>query len=744
MSYFDFLRFIVLDGDFENIEDIINDFQPIDNTKRFITDSTLERVLTKNCGDIADLDDIAKELGLITYSSWGGSFKKSYKNLANAIAKECSFHFAMVEGLHRIYTVRNVLEGRLSSVDCSGEPYTNNRFLQSRIKTRMFILDKFTEEALSHFQELSLFIMKVKKASVERTIYDELCQFLHEIESKEKIVNLVSDRRLYKQTGGFNTTTNHVLYEQRVFIYKFITSFALNNKKSTVLYKFQSDHLSSALTSQHIPNKYQFLGLDSSISLNDKDLFSKVKDVILDRIGKKAEEFTTLCTRESARNNCWSTKPLSQEIRVVLSYYVLASLNMETMKSATDIFSPLCTFKKVQTQRNVRVIPTMYKIVLTVDNIVDLYKKSIKVTAEDIHSSKITQMLQMNLFKDIIECVKEIGHNSTLCSNMIGNILHTVDDVSQDSSLIELIRSWYIVINSYIQSENEDVLDSWKEKLIETCKGPKGTKTHVRKGIFGSVVFAKYSVPTILLFSTFVKQVESGHLNMYSPIETNTSNNNDTCTADVKDSEDDKSENELGEFYHIETTDDDDEETVQKNEVKTRMSVPSPSVMPPPAAKPIRKAVGQKPSSPQPELKRKASGVDGDDNKVPKAKRASKVGKKMFDAPNEVFEVYKSVIEKERKGIPVELDIKSIKDAWIQVVSSIKTGDDLSKLWLKHKEILFYHLNNPSTIQSFASNSSASVVDQESRDHNVSTNLSDSTSKVTEPASTPSSISFSK
>ena len=151
MSIHDYF-FQFLGGCFENIDEIVNDFKPVENTKRFITDSTLERVLSKNCGDIVDLDDIARDLGLITYNSCEHSFKKSYKNLAIAIAKECNLHFAMVEGLHRIFTVRNVLEGRLSGENSTGEPYSKNRFLQSRIKTRLYVLDKFTDEALSHFQ----------------------------------------------------------------------------------------------------------------------------------------------------------------------------------------------------------------------------------------------------------------------------------------------------------------------------------------------------------------------------------------------------------------------------------------------------------------------------------------------------------------------------------------------------------------------------------------------------------------
>jgi hypothetical protein len=665
--------------------------------------------------------------------------------LAKAIKNEYNVSFAMVKGLHRIYTVRNVLEGRLcdDSDYASSEPYTKNKFLQSRIKTRIYILDQFTEEALAHFQELSLFIMKVKKASVERTVYDELSQCVHEIERKGKIVDLSNNQRCFSQMGRYDKDENHVLYNQRLSVYKFFTSFAFNRKKSTVLYKFQSDHLQQVVSSQHIPNKHHYLGLSPTTDLNDKGLFHEVENVIKENVEKKAQEFTTLCTREATRNTCLTTKPLSQEIRIVLSYYVLASSNIGTIKDATDIFSSSYKFIEPQTKRHVNIISTMYKIVLSVDNVVEHFRKSINLTGVEVHTTKICQLLQMNLFNDILNTIKDVGHNPSLPLNVMINIIHNVNVTCQDSSLVELLQGWSITLFQYLKNVNDIALSSMKEAIIKVCMTGDKTKTDVRLGKFGTDTLDKYTLPAILWFSTFVRQVHLGSMNLYRTIAGDCvgkrTRSNDILTTSNEEKkqfveegcEETESDDDEGHCNHI----DSEREYTDENEIDDD----GPEVMPPP---PPKRKVGSSmvvndvTSNLKPTLE-----MDGEEkNETPKKKRKANASKnwnkKMFDIPAAVYNVYNAVLDKERKTVPINIEINAINEAWMRTVSSIKTGHDLTNMWNIHSVWLFRLLENPMP-------PAASSVSNEGHVTTAMT-ASNGSADVTMPASTPSSITFTK
>ena len=161
----------------------------------------------------------------------------------------------MVEGLHRMFAVRSVLEGTYG-LD-SSEPFTQNQFLKAKIKISVSILNEFSPVVASSYMKPSLFTMKVKKASVQRTIYDELCQISNEMEDSGKILDLIENPQFLRQTGRHDKETNHVLYSQRSFIYIFIASFSADDTKSTVLYNFQAQHIKNVLSSQpikHLPN----------------------------------------------------------------------------------------------------------------------------------------------------------------------------------------------------------------------------------------------------------------------------------------------------------------------------------------------------------------------------------------------------------------------------------------------------------------------------------------------------------
>lgn len=100
-----------------------------------MTDGTLTAVLQMECFSVQNLIEIAKELSINTYRAVPTSFRLSYKELGYAIQKELNVSFGMVEGMHRIYTVKNVLEGRYLP-DCTEEPSLQNKFLGR--KTRNF------------------------------------------------------------------------------------------------------------------------------------------------------------------------------------------------------------------------------------------------------------------------------------------------------------------------------------------------------------------------------------------------------------------------------------------------------------------------------------------------------------------------------------------------------------------------------------------------------------------------------
>jgi hypothetical protein len=283
-----------------------------------------------SCFTVADLTAIAEKLELPNYIPTDSSFKASYRDLAKSIHEVYDFSLGMVEGLHRMFAVRSVLEGACKPD--SSEPFTQNHFLKAKIRISVSILNEFSPVVASSYMKLSLFTMKVKKASVQRTIYDELCQISNEMEDSGKILDLIENPQFLRQTGRHDKETNHVLYSQRSFIYIFIASFSADDTKSTVLYNFQAQHIKNVLSSQHIPDKHNYLGLEETTNLKNIELFHTVADVIEENLKTKAENYTTLITKKNTRTNCRLMKPLCQEIRIVMSYFVLASFSTSSIK----------------------------------------------------------------------------------------------------------------------------------------------------------------------------------------------------------------------------------------------------------------------------------------------------------------------------------------------------------------------------------------------------------------------------
>jgi len=625
----------------DDLFDTFEDEEIVSKPKKYMTATLLQNVLKSDFKTIDDIHNIATTLDLLSFVTDVDSFSQKFKNLATAIHREYNLNFAMVEGLHRMYAVRNILEGKAS------EPFLQNVFMQSRIKTRLYILDEFTDKSLAGFQELSLFILKVKKASVDRTIYDEMVQIVNNLSNENNITDLTENLMFLGQAGQYNKDSNNIFYLQRLNIYTYILSFACNDKKSTILHKYQRNHVERVITSLKIPNKHQFLGVNKSVDLNDVNIFSISKTAVLKNIKKKAEDFVTLATRTTVRNNCWLTKGIANEIRILMSYYLLASISIKHLQAATSVFNPTTKFTTIQTNRKIDTMTTMNTIVLCIDSVVCGYLKAIGVTAQQAYMGKLEQLLQMNMLQDVLGVLVQIGHHPDIDTAILK---YNNGGENEDSLFCELLREWSIIIMEYLQSECTQVLTEWNQKLMTVCKGKK-TKTQVRQGRFGSLDMSDYTVVEKITFSFFIEQVEKKSFSAYSAKKNIQNDEEPKTESNAVDKSPPLFDDTDEEYTPTAPADDDETETVKCS------------------------------------TKRAASPVSSPD------KKKAKISKRMFEVPGDVVTLYKSVIDREAKGIPVDIDISIIRQAWIDAVGMLKTSDDLKNLWNNHKTVLFEKLN---------------------------------------------------
>ena len=668
------------------VEDFLNDLDSSDNVKpvnKKMTNVMLASVLTKcHCSTVADLTSIAQRLELPDFDSTISSFKTAYKMLAQKIHEVYDVSFAMVEGLHRIFAVRNVLEGLY--LNSEEEPYTTNVFLQAKIKVRVCILDEFTQFASSQYMQYSLYTMKVKKASVDRSLYDELCQIVNEMEDDTSIRDLDKNPHLFKQFGRHDKESDHVLFNQRLKIYKFIATFAFDNSRSTVLFNHQSDHINQTVGNHRIPDKHHYLGVEKTTSLNSSNLFSLVAEVIMRNLQTKAQDYGTLSTKLSARNNCQLMKPLCQQIRIVMSYLVLASVNIQLMKEAVSIFSPSFKFYLDQTSNEINILRTMAKIVELVEHVVSEYKKSIGLGASIIYTTKIEQLLQMNLFQDILIVAKKIGHHPNICIDILDRLIVCQDDVSKDSVLIELLQGWSVSITSFLSrltNGNHNALQSWKEYTIEICKGDDMKDTHIRTGRFGTTDFKKYIVDKNISFSFFVAQVQNNSLDFYDRFNEPRHSRSDIRNDVSQLTEPDRIYND--EAIDMASTNDDDLQVDNTNEES--------SFDPEDSERNIRPDGYPDIGSPNSGYKQKSGKKRMPSNGTKKKKYQSK---KIFNAPIEVTSVYQSVALRENTGAPINNDISTIRQAWLLTASRLRSAEDLNNIWQIHKSCLYEVMEN--------------------------------------------------
>jgi len=570
----------------------------------------------------------------------------------------------MVEGLHRMFAVRNVLEGNLCS--SSEEPYTKNAFLQAKVKLRLYIVDDLDPVSINEFQELSLFIMKVKQSSLERTLYDELTQILNEMYHEKKILNL-DDNKCLDQPGRHDSVQSNIMYEQRLYIYCLILNYAFNMKKSTVMYKMQCDHIDGVLCRQLILNKHAYLGLDDSVDLTSPDLFSLVKSVVLQNMHEKASEFSILCTRkDSTRNNDPLTKPLSQDIRVIMTFFLFASVNFESMKRACELVSSTLKFEFVQTNKgHADILLTMFRIIMTIHVIVDTYKREIGVASTEIHSGKISQLLCMNLFSDVMKTLSKVGHNPVL-SATYNDLIERMDDGSVDDTVfMQLLKTWQDKACTYMTSLKIDDKAKWKNDLISLCKGETGTKTDVRLGKFTVRDLKEYCLPNILLLTTLFDSV--GKVDIYQTQATERLESKSHDESDESKCHDD-----------VCIPDNKSDDVDQDNRVVPNELIENEC------------NVDDEEDSFKPKRKRQSS-LEKDRTK--KAKSV-KLTKKMFDICGEVLKIYETTSSKESMGIPVDSDLLAIRNAWLATANEICKAQDLMELWTIHKKHLFENFTN--------------------------------------------------
>ena len=666
------------------LDDLVDNLNPKPNVKK-LTDVMLVNALAKSsCFTVADLTALAEKLELHNYVPTDSSFKASYRDLAKSIHEVYDVSFGMVEGLHRMFAVRSVLEGTYG-LD-SSEPFTQNQFLKAKIKISVSILNEFTPLVASSYMKLSLFTMKVKKASVQRTIYDELCQISNEMEDSEKILDLLENPQFLRQTGRHDKETNHVLFNQRSYIYQFIALFSTDDTKSTVLYNYQAQHVKHVLGSQHIPDKHNYLGLQETTNLKNGELFYTVADVIEGNLKTKAENYSTLITKKNSRTNCRLMKPLCHEIRIVMSYFVLASFNTTMIKDAISIFNPSFKFQYDQVKRDFKILPTMFKIIHVVDEIVAEYRKCIELTAAKIFATKIDLLLQMNLFKDVVDVIKEIGHYPDICYTSIDDLCICIDEDSQQSGLNDLLQSWLILVTSYMSNRKNNIKQDWLDALIDTCRGNDNNDTNVRLGKFGTDDPTKYCVDKNILFSFFIKNILRSSLDFYKEKEfmkPNTANSSD------RNEEISRNREEIHDYLDIESED------VYKQKVEASKASLEQEILSP----------YSNGDEEEDNISNNNSDSDYDNQKKKnhkrtmstynqsKKKKKYSTSKKAFDIPPAVITIYQTVNKNETEGIPNDLLLHTIRQAWIWTASNIKKAEDLMNIWKIHKDFLYDQLN---------------------------------------------------
>jgi len=691
-----------------------------------MTQEQLRKVLQMKCFTVSDLRDIARELNIEV--DLGQSYKKTFKNLASQIHEIYNLHFAMVEGLHRICTVRNLLEGSWSTD--SEEPNINNIFLKKQVQIRIHIHSDLTSEVKEEYRSLSLFNLKVKRSIVERTLYDELSHIANQMQNDDKLLPLNATEIMFKQLAKC-TSPIHILYNHRYYIYETIANFAFDKNSSTELYKFQAKHLDTVIKSENIPDKKRYLNLSVEDSITSDSLFLRVAQIAKDNLCKKAESFSTLHTKKECRIMDWTMKPISQEIRVVITYFALAAINMKCLNESIKLLSPRYKFGTAQTRNEIDVLATMYSVVQAVDEVGDAFKE--RIVDKDVHVTKIKQLIKMNIFRDLMCALKKFGHHPVVINEKIKNKFSVLDNDIQSSPFIDLVTVWSIACRRFILNTNESVIiDGWfQEYNAKLFSGM--SKTDVKNGKFGCQAFDEYNINEKLRLTYWVEhpeftdfvdklnhatiarkrmsslnspegkqllkkpKLDNENTSVYAILQTDceieeTDDDYELVDTDENSNmaENEESDNEASVLNSkMRDKDESDNEEIDHDEnliqVKNKRSKPTTIDDNVDTEKLKHKKSRNN--------KKKHSDAESqrDDNDKVKYKRVvnSSAIKNIFTAPKRVQDYYDQMIRREVLSLPVAEDFARVKSAWVYTINSFVTITDIKRMWVTFADKLF-------------------------------------------------------
>jgi len=696
-----------------------------DENVSVMTHEQLRKVLQMKCFTITDLSDIARELNLQV--QFGQSFKSSYKMLASKIHEIYNLHFAMVEGLHRICTVRNLMQGVW--IAQNEEPNVENIFLRKPIQIRIHIHDNLTSDVKEQFRTLSLFNLKVKRSIVERTLYDELSNIANQMQHDDKLLPLNTSVSMFKQLGRCDSTPIHILYNHRYYIYETIANFAFDKNCSTELYNYQVKHLNTVVNSENIPDKKRYLNLTEEESIEEltkdsnESLFLRVAEIAIANLCKKAESFSSLHTKKDCRILDWAMKPIAQEIRIVITYLSLAAINMKRLNESIKLLNPRYKFETAQSRTEVDVLATMYAVVQAVDEVGDAFKD--RVVNKDVHVTKIKQLVKMNIFQDLMMVLKKIGHNPSFINDAIKSKLTVLDTDVQSSSYIDLVNMWSIATKNYITNiPQSDTVDAWIVKFDEVVSTGV-SKTDVKQGRFGCQLFDDYNIDEKLRLTYWVDHPDCTDL-VSKP--TMTSKQADSQKTDhesiARKKQKVTEETPILDHKHVaritnpsifismhpdcdmEDSDDDSkiegtksESDFSVSEIKNNDQKHKPTIT-------DDNDVTPKPKMKKPRSSKKKQAEDDIQGHGEKKDEKSLTNKEIFTAPKRVQEYYDQMFRREALNLPVTDDVARIKTAWIDTINSVSNSRDVRRMWLTFMSKLFESVSGTNANEHTAVNSS--------------------------------------
>ena len=366
-------------------------------------------------------------------------------------------------------------------------------------------------------------------------------------------------------------------------------------------------------------------------------------------------------------------------------------MDLNSIEEATRIFSSNYKFAEPQTSNHIDILTVMTNIVNSIDSVVCDYRKCTGITANEIHASKIDQLLHMNLFQDVLGVIKKIGHNPNIKIDALASLCHNIEEDLQQAVLVELLQAWKIKMGTYLKIEHMDIRSKWKANLFDVCRGGNTiTKSDVKKGLFFTTDITAYSVDRNVSFSFFYNNVIESSLTVYDvPQEMDGAKPNEIVptTWDA-----------IADDYVFQPAEDghDATESIQinnvgvdgKNDCRSNLSTPQKK------SKTVSSSTTPKKLSPifddqSSQKKRKNDSTD----KNAEGRKKGKSDKKVFDVPDVVQTIYNNVINSGVKKIPVDRDMNMIRQAWKSTIESLNTPDDLKKIWELHQNFLFKQLD---------------------------------------------------